>query len=289
MSRRRALGLPALVVALALVSPGLAAAAAPPLAVGPANATPGRALKVTWTPKRPVADGARIVATTLGDTGCTDRASVVVSGAVPAGRAVRVRLVPRPRWCVRRLLRIAVTRAGTTLAVTRVRVGTPVQVRLLSGTVTTSVAGRPDRTAALTGQLRGGIPGPHFRLDGDITSSVDISELQLAAPPADPLCTPEGTFPRTLPVAPGGSMTLKSSGLVAAPIRLAVAPAALTGCAAAPGGPAVTEVLMQGDAKIGGLGRLAVTGTIPNVALAGGATATITIAATVSVSLGGER
>lgn len=288
MSRR--LCLFALVALSAFVSSAALASAAGPLTVGPAKATPDRALTVTWTPPRAVLNGARIVATTLPDTGCTSRASVAVSGAVPAGRAVRVRLVPRPRWCVRRVLRIAVTRAGTTLAVARVRVGTPVQVRVLSGTVTTSVAGRPDRAAVLTGQLRGGIPGPHFRLDGDITSSVDISELDLAAPPADPACTPEGTFPRRLPVAPGGSMTLRASGLVTAPIRLAVPPAALTGCAAAPGGPATTEVTMNGDARIvGGLGKLAVTGTIPGVALAGGVTATVTISAVVSVSLGGER
>ena len=53
----------------------------------------------------------------------------------------------------------------------------------------------------------------------------------------------------------------------------------------------VTDLDIEaGDARIvGGLGRLAVAGTIPNVALAGGATATVTIAAVVSVSLGGER
>lgn len=280
----------ALAIASALLVPSaLASAAAPPLTVGPAGATPDRALTVTWKPARAVPSGTQVVATTLGDTGCTSRASVTPAGAVPAGRALRVRLVPRPRWCVRRLLAIRVRRAGKTLAATQVRVGTPVQVRLLSGTVTTSVVGRPDRTSALTGQLRGGIPGPNFRLDENIISSVDITELQLAAPPADPACTPAGTFPLALPVAPGGVMILRRSGDVDAPIRLAVPPAALTGCAGAPGGPAVTEVRMLGDAKIGGLGRLAVTGTIPNVPLLGGAVATITIAAVVSVSLGGGR
>lgn len=289
MPRRLLLASP--LAALALLTAAVSAAqAAPGLAVAPADATPKSALTVSWTPARTIPAGARITASALPDTGCTSRASVRLAAAAPAGRPVRVRLAPTTRWCVRSLLRIAATRGGTTLAATRVRVGTPVQVAVLSGTVTTSVAGRPDRVAALSGQVRGGIPGPHFRLDRDITSTVDISELRLAAPPADPACTAQGAFPRTLPVAPGGSMTLRPSGAVTATIRLALAPAALTGCAGASGAPATTSITFSGTtAGLGGLRRLAVTGTLPGVALAGGATATVTVAATVLVDLGGRR
>lgn len=286
MSRRHVLAVPA---ALALLLAAASSAqAAPSLAVTPADAAPKSALTVTWTPAKAVPAGARVSVTTLADSGCTSSRSVVVRGAARAGRAIQVRLRPGPRWCVRRLLRITVSRAGVTLAATRVRVGTPVQVRVLSGTLTTSVPGRPDRVATVTGQLRGGIPGPHFRLDRDITSSVDISELRLAGPPADAFCPAADAAPRLLPVAPGGSMTLRPSGAVVATIRLLVAPATLTGCQGGPDGPTGTTIQVTAPPGAGTLRRLAVTGTVPAFPLAGGASATITLVATVSVDLGGS-
>lgn len=286
MSRRHVLAAPAALAAL--LAAAATAQAAPGLAVAPANAAPTSALTVTWTPAKAVPAGARVTATTLADTGCTSSRSAVVRGAAPAGRAIQVRLRPGPRWCVRRLLRIAVSRAGVTLAATRVRVGTPVQVRVLSGTLTTSVPGRPDRVATVTGQLRGGIPGPHFRLDRDITSSVDISELRLAGPPADAFCPAADASPRLLPVAPGGSMTLKPSGAVVATIRLLTQPATLSGCPGGADGLTVTTIRVTAPAGSGTLRRLAVTGTVAAFPLADGASATVTLAATVSVDLGGS-
>lgn len=262
--------------------------------MSPASPSATSKLTVTWKADRAYKPGAlRFRVTTASGKGCSSDVTRRVAGAVRAGQTVRVTLAPRRRWCATGALTLTLRTPQEVFSTLRlllkgVPLGTPAKVTLLDGsTVTTQVPGRPDRSAALSGVLRGFVPGV-IKLGTDIQLTLSKAALQLQAPPADALCTAAGAFPQVLPLKGNATLVLLQSGDATLSLPLAVAPPSLTGCAGDGAGAAQTTFTLAGKSGPGGLSRLALAGSLPNVGLAGGTSATLAAALTVSVDLSGK-
>jgi hypothetical protein len=155
--------------------------------------------------------------------------------------------------------------------------GVPVKITLLGGsTLTASASDRPDRSAQLTGILRGTIPGrfkPSTDVDVEqISGSLTplASGLAQAVFPPDPLC-PDTTPPATFDAVPASStMLLKANGDASFALTLNGAASQLFGCG--PAGPlaGTTTLPLSGHVGPKGLLELGLTGNVAGIALPNG-------------------
>lgn len=163
---------------------------------------------------------------------------------------------------------------------------TPVSIGVLPGSgVTVRRAGQPDRTLALTGQLRGAVPGL-IQLGRDISIGQIGGNLSLPVIEPDAACA--GPRYRTS-FAPwrDASLVLMQSGDATFTLPLDVDPASLAGCNE-PSAPGRTALTLTGKVGEGGLTRLAVSGTLSGATLAPGVTADLTVNLFLNVDLSGR-
>ena len=300
-------------IAAALLLPATAVAATPPaLTVSPAAPRVGQpiTLKLRAHAALPAGMHLRFGLTLLGTAraGCAASASAAVRRRlVRAGRTVSVTLKPGSRgaWCPgpwKATARVvtagstatrAYSRALTILLADGTQAGTPVRITLLGGsTETVSAAGRPDRAAALSGVLRGEIPGM-FRPSSDIRTSITTGALVATGLPADPLCTPAGAAePRAFDVADGAgsSATLRASGHTDMTLVVRADLFAFTGCLPAVLTPTTgaTSLVLSGDVGPGGLNALTLNGSAGPLALAGVGDATVAFHLVTQIDLSGR-
>ena len=173
--------------------------------------------------------------------------------------------------------------------------GVPVKITLLGGsTLTASAPGRADRSAQLTGVLRGEIPGT-FRPNTDVTTenlSGSLTPLagglaQAVFPP-DPLC-PDSLPPATFDAVPASStLVLKASGDAIFNLTLNGAASQLFGCG--PAGPlsGATTFPLTGRAGPKGLLELSLAGAVTNIPLPAGSQGGLAANLVVNVDLSGR-
>lgn len=197
-------------------------------------------------------------------------------------------------WCPgSATLRVLSTRAGTRRmvhATLRLRIradpdnpvpaGTPAEAELLDGSrLTVQVAGRPDRTASLSGRLTGHLLGA-----GDPRSAaafrLGAGAIEVDGLPVDPLCTADGrTGANRVELAPAGaSGRVLSDGSLAMTLHIDEDPIGLTGCQGPGGPPGLRVIALSGrGASDGGLSRIESSGAIDGVTYADGARARVAI------------
>lgn len=250
---------------------------------------------------------------------CTGGAVLERTSRARSGRTVTVTFRPLPYtgsgdgvWCPGKA-RIAVTRnvpgRGGTVSVARrdVRITLgpgetqpqegflPVKITALGGsTLTASAPGRPDRSAQLTGVLRGRITS-RFKPNTDvnveqISGSLTplAAALAQAAFPPDPLC-PDTKPPATFDAVPGSSsMLLKASGDATWNLTLNGAPSQLFGCG--PSGPLAGTTTLPLAGRVGpkGLLELQQTGSVTGIALPGGSQGSSAASLVLNVDLSGK-
>lgn len=161
----------------------------------------------------------------------------------------------------------------------------PVKVTVLDGSLTVKTPGRTDRTMQLGGTLRGTVPGLVV-LNTDIRAAAFTGGLVLKSLVPDAVCT--GTYATDLSVVSGGSssLVLPQDGNITLTLQLVADPVSLAGCAA-PATPQPTTVVLTGKVGSGGLGALALTGTIADVPIFAAVTAEVTVNLLVNVDLSG--
>jgi len=151
--------------------------------------------------------------------------------------------------------------------------GVPVKITLLGGsTLTATAAGRPDRSAQLTGVLRGTIPGG-ARPNTDVpVEQISGSLAPQAVFPPDPLC-PDTPPPGTFDVVPASSqMLLKADGDATLNLTLNGAASQLFGCGPSGSLSGTTMLPLSGQvARPGGLTvPLPVAGNVGAISLPNG-------------------
>jgi hypothetical protein len=291
---RRFLVLPALAAVLVPAALATATASAAPArpTIFPTSPKPSEQIVVRWKADRAYTAKSRL---RLGvefqsGTGCTAKLERTIRTKVRKGQRVSATFTPKPVWCTGGNGQALVRRGALTLSNRSFKLApgaldAPASIVVLEGSATTQVAGRPDRAAKLKGNLKGGLPF-NQQANEDFNLTVREGGLQVEAPAADPLCTVDGApFPRTLNVAPGGGLLIKDRNATLT-MNLAADPAAFTGCTAAAPAASLTATL-TGKVGPGGIARVELNGAIPNVTLAGGATATVNLRLVVFINLVG--
>ena len=172
--------------------------------------------------------------------------------------------------------------------------GVPVKITVLGGsTLTASAAGRADRSAQLSGVLRGTIPG-RFQPNTDISVEQISGSLTAltgglaqAVFPPDPLC-PDTPPPGTFDAIPPSQMVLKASGDGTLSLTLNGAPSQLFGCG--PGGAlsGTTTLPLSGHVGPKGLLELGLTGNVTGIALPGGSQGGLAASLVLNVDLSGK-
>jgi hypothetical protein len=303
-----------LIPALAAVLPASAPAAraAAPLSFSPARPLDSQALTVTWRADRAPRRGYayRLEFVTGDQVECASNSGVDLKPTWKVGARIRVTLRPVTEkvWCLTSTrLRLVATRgigpglAERVVATVRVpvrdnagtpipeRPGTDAKIRLLDGSaLTVRVAGRPDRTTALTGTLNGRLPG-RYRPNTDLLIDLSQGALSLTSLPADPLCTPAGAaYPATTAVSGlHSSMTLDKDAIAYLTLLLEGDPLGLTGCQGQPGAASL-PVSVAGRIGPTGLVRLELRGTHAGITLSDGAQAELLLTLVVNVDLSGR-
>lgn len=166
--------------------------------------------------------------------------------------------------------------------------GMPVRIDLLAGSaLTVKVPGRPDRSAPLSGTLRGFLPGT-FRPLSDLRHEDITGTLTVAGLPPDPLCRYNARPTTTsFDSVRATSLVLMASGagyltLVPSEDLLGV-----IGCEGVP--PAAARALvLTGKVGPAGLVEFRMSGNIGDVQLSDGALATISLALVVKIDLSGK-
>ena len=157
-------------------------------------------------------------------------------------------------------------------------IGSPAVLTVQPGsTLTVRVPGRPDRSAALSGAMRGFIPG-RYVADRDFQATFGGGNLQLGGLAADPLCT-AAAVPDPLVISDRGltQMTkLTPARKVNMVLALAQDPLTLTGCQGRAPTPPRT-VLLTGQVGAAGVKSLELTGTLGGLRLNEGADAGIAL------------
>jgi hypothetical protein len=291
---RRFLVLPALTLLalLPVALPSTAGAAPARPTVFPAAPKPSEQIVVRWKADRAYGPKARLRLGVQfqGGSGCTATDGKTIRTRVRKGQRVSATFTPRPVWCTggngqALVQRGALTLSSRSFTLAPGALDAPASIVVLEGSATTQVAGRPDRAAKLKGNLKGGLPF-NSRDGDDFNLTVREGGLQVEAPAADPLCTADGApFPRSLNVAPGGGLLIKDRNATLT-LNLAADPAAFTGCTPAAPAASLTATL-TGKVGPGGIARVELNGAVPNVALAGGATATVNLRLVVFINLVG--
>lgn len=282
-----------------LLTPAGAGAA---ITVQPAQPSLKGPLTVTWTAARAYPKGSLSV---LGDTslhppkppGCTTRIRTRIAGAVRRGQTVQVVLRPQRRWC-RSSLTVGVFGRGdkpvapVQHAVFREVPGIPVTLKVDSGSLTFQVPGRPDRVAALSGELRGWTPFADVVppvVGGPLPITLTGGALTEQAPAPDPLCTSFGTFPRTITLAHDGRADLFSDGQTSIGIVIAGSRGPLSGCEGPQGfndPNTATPLLLTGtEGWNTGPAPFTVTGTLPGITYRDRTAVTTRVSLTVHLEL----
>lgn len=316
---RRAIG--AMVVAGAAataVLPGTALAARSSetlLQVGPAKTLGSKPIVVSWHTDRAPRAGRRYrLELRLDGVGskCRKSADASIAPTWKKGDEVKITLrVNRPTgrawWCVGKGSVRVVAVSGpfgastTTLARGLLQVhddpsspspvdplGLPVRIDLLAGsTMTVKVPGRPDRSAPLSGVLRGFLPG-RFIPNSDLAISVTKGPIAVGAFAGDPLCTTNGrTYPSSLDIGLISSLTLLASGTGYLSLIPSEDPLAVAGCQG-PAPPAPRPFALVGKVGPTGLVEYRMGGSIGDVQLGDGTAATISLALVLKIDLSGK-
>ena len=171
----------------------------------------------------------------------------------------------------------------------------PVKITLLGGsTLTASAPGRGDRSAQLTGALRGSVSGkPRPTTDivvKDISGTLTPLSATLAKAvfPPDPLC-PDAAPPGTFEAVPASSdLALPASGAATFNLTLNGAASQLFGCG--PAGPlnGTTTLPLNGKAGPKGLLELSLAGAVTNIPLPAGSQGGLAANLVVNVDLSGQ-
>ncbi len=173
--------------------------------------------------------------------------------------------------------------------------GVPVKITLLGGsTLTASAPGRADRSAQITGVLRGKIPAmfrpntdvPVENISGPLTPL--SGGLAQAVFPPDPLC-PDSLPPATYDAVPATStLLLKANGDAVFNLTLNGAASHLFGCG--PAGPlsGVTTFPLTGKVGKNGLLDLPVAGGVANIPLPAGSQGGLAASFVLNVDLSGR-
>jgi hypothetical protein len=173
---------------------------------------------------------------------------------------------------------------------------TSVKVTLLAGsTLTATVPERPvqptgpahqDRSTPLTGTLHATIPA-------HITPAVDVEEVNFSgaitpvsfAP--DPLCS-AAAVPPTFDSLASSTMLLAATGTVTWTLVLNGAPSQLFGCGPSGQLSGTTTISLRGVSGAKGLAELALSGSVPDIALPDGSKGQLTANLVVNVDLSGK-
>lgn len=239
-----------------------------------------------------------------GGSACSHGYAVRVASAKPRGRRVRIRFRPgaggRSVFCAG-TANVVIGHAGAdgkvvVLARKRFEIapaggpetyGVPGKITLLDGSsITVRAPGRPDRTIALTGIVRGFVPGK-FTPGSDIALGTLTGGLWMRMLQVDSLCSGAGVatdFP--VVAAAASQLLLEASGDATLTLALKADAASLAGCASGGAGP--TALTLTGKVTPDGLLKLPLTGSISGVAIAPGVTATVTLNLLVNVDFSGK-
>lgn len=173
--------------------------------------------------------------------------------------------------------------------------GVPTKITFLGGsTLTATAAGRPDRSAQLTGVLRGTIP-PGFKPNTDVkVEQISGSLTPLGAAlaqavfPPDPLC-PDTKPPGTFDAVPASStLLLLANGDAYFNLTVNGAASQLFGCG--PAGPltGTTTLPLSGHVGPKGLLELSVAGAVTGIPLPAGSQGGLAASAAMNVDLSGK-
>ena len=166
--------------------------------------------------------------------------------------------------------------------------GVPVKITVLSGsTLTASAAGRPDRSAQLTGVLRGMIPG-RFEPNTDIrVEQISGSLTPQAVFPPDPLC-PDTPSPGTFDALPSSQLVLKASGDGIFNLVLNGSAAQLFGCGPAGALSGTTTLPLTGHVGPKGLLEMPEAGAVTGIPLPAGSQGGLAATLVLNVDLSGK-
>lgn len=245
--------------------------------------------------------------------GCSGGYAVRVADVIKRGGRVTVRLDPRDRRAVGPERNVPPGRFcagpavvtighagadGRVVALKRQRIlispsggpetfGVPAKITIVEGSaIVVRAPSRPERLTALTGVLRGYLPGL-FKPNTDITVSAISGGLWVRSLQVDPLCA--GAPILTDFTAVGGEaskLLLAASGVAKLTLALKADAISLAGCAG--GAAATTTLTLTGKVTPDGLLKLPLTGTLDGVTIAPGVTAAVTISLLVNVDLSGR-
>lgn len=311
-------------LALALISllPSPASAAAPAsFSVTPKAPRDSQAIKVAWRPSGLRGKASyRFEARTGDGNTCESFRSVPVGAAWRRGATVRATLRPtadKRYWCPGPArVRVIRTKGRSTTVIELLTIvigddastenpgpfGNPAKVTLLEGsTMTVRVAGRPDRSSALSGELRGHIPG-RFKPRTDIQITLTRGSVSATSLPTDPACasagrqypTPLGLVTTPAPYSKSTllfrqTMTVLASGRASLGLTLDQDHvAALTGCKSAGSDTKSYALGFAGDVGPTGLVRLTISGGTDGLKLSDGATASVVFTLVLNIDLSGK-
>lgn len=170
----------------------------------------------------------------------------------------------------------------------------PVKISVLGGsTLAATAAGRPDRSAQLTGVLRGRIPG-YFKPNTDvdvqgISGSLTplTASLAQATFPPDPLC-PDTKPPGTFDVVSPSHLLLKASGEAVFDFIVNGGASQLFGCGPAGALTGTTTLPLSGKVGPKGLLELGVAGNVGGIALPAGSQGGLATSLVMNVDLSGR-
>lgn len=244
--------------------------------------------------------------------GCSGGYGVRIAKVVPSGQRIRLRFSPRDkravgldhtvpgRFCAG-VANVVVGQAGAdgrivVLARKRLRIapsggpetfGTPGRITVLDGSaIAVKAPGRPDRSHALGGLVRGFVAGP-FRPATDIVVGTLSGGLWMRSLAVDPLCA-GAPIVTEFPVAAGSAsqLLLKAGGEATLTLVLKAGAVSLAGCT--DGAAATTPLTLAGKVTDDGLVKLPLTGSVDGVTIAPGVGATVTVSLLLGVDLSGR-
>ncbi len=318
---RPAIGTTLAIVLISLLPSAASAAGPASFSVTPKAPLDSQAIKVAWRPSGPRGTATyRFEARTGGSASCESLRSVQISASWRPGTTVRATLRPtfdKKYWCPGPArVRVVRTKGRSTTVIESLTVviadnaatespgpfGTPAKVTLLEGSaMTVRVAGRPDRSSALSGELRGYLPGK-FKPLTDLQLTLTRGSINATSLPADPACTSAGRqYPAQLGLATAPepytkstllsrqTMTLLDAGRASLGLTLDQDHvAALTGCKSAGGDAASYPLAFAGNVGPTGLVRLSISGGTDGLKLSDGATASVVFTLVLNIDLSGK-
>ena len=310
-ARRRSGGRTALgAILLAALLPGNALAAQPLIEVGPAKTLGSKPIVVSWhTDRAPRAGRRYAVELRLDGLGssCVSRAGAVIKPTWKKGATVTATLRPsrskrKAWWCLGKgSVRVTSLYDYKTTSLARALLevqndpksrtpidppGTPVRIDLLEGSaITIKVPGRPNRSAPLSGVVRGFLPGL-FKPISDLRIDVMSSDVKVGQPPPDPVClSNKRPYPSAFDFS--GTLTLLASSPATLQILPLEDPLAVAGCQG-PVPPAPRPFGLVGTVGPAGLTRLVLVGAVGDLRMSDGVDAVVSVTLVVKIDLSGQ-